>query len=102
MSPSYAEVEDRLRRSYCAFVADIPDHPLASWSAFTMTSDKPSRHRHRVIGVAASVVLIVVATISWASPSAGAHYHGAEVLRTGSPGISKLYATDLCTCASSV
>ena len=84
MSPSYTEVEDRLTGSYCAFVADVPDHPLVSWSAFAMTSNTSSRHWHRIIGTAASIVLIAIATILWASPSAGARYHGAEGLNSRS------------------
>jgi hypothetical protein len=101
MSPSHTEVEDRLTRSYCAFVADVPDHPLVSWSTFTMTSNTPNRHWRRVIGTAASIVLIAVATILWASPSAGARYHGAEGLNSRSPGITQLQRTRPCVCASS-
>jgi hypothetical protein len=102
MSPSYTEVEDKLTRSYRGFVADVPDHPLVSWSAFTVTSNTPNRHWRRIIGTAASIVLIALATILWASPSAGARYHGAEALKAGSPGITALHRAHPCTCASPV
>ena len=100
MSPSYTEVEDRLTRSYGAFVADVPEHPPVSWSGFPATAEGLSRHWHRIVGIAASVVLIVLATTLWASPSAGARYHGAEVLRVGPPGIAQLQRPHLCPCSS--
>jgi hypothetical protein len=101
MSPSHTEVEDRLTRSYRAFVADVPDRPLVPWSTFAMTSNTPNRHWRRIIGTAASIVLIALATILWASPSAGARYHGAEGLNSRSPGITELQRAHPCMCASS-
>jgi hypothetical protein len=90
MRPSYTEVEGRLARSFDAFVADIPDHPPVAWSTFSAAPARRNHHRQRILGIAASVVLIFLATVSWASPSAGARYHGAVVLRATTPGISRL------------
>jgi hypothetical protein len=101
MSPSYAEVEDRLAQSYRAFVADIPEQPPVSWSAFSAAPKGLGHHWHRIVGIAASVVLVVLATTLWASPSAGARYHGAEVLRVGTPRIAQLHA-HTCRCSSTL
>jgi hypothetical protein len=100
MSPSYAEVEDRLAGSYRAFVGDVPEHPPVPWSATAVTPVGPSRHLHRLVGIAASIVLIVLATTLWASPSAGARYHPAEVLRVVPPSSSHVHGRPLCLCAT--
>jgi hypothetical protein len=102
MSPGHAEVEESLTRSYRAFVADVPDDPPVAWSSFATTADGRTRHSHRIMGIAASVVLIVLATILWASPSAGAHYHGAEVVKVEPPGIAQLHGSQLCPCVAAV
>jgi hypothetical protein len=102
MSPSYAEVEDRLARSYQAFVAEVPEDPPVSWSAYRATPERLRRQWHHIVGVAASIVLILLATALWASPSAGARYHGAEELRVRSPGIAQLQRTHLCPCSSTL
>ena len=84
MSHSVAEVEGKLKRSLAAFVSDVPDHPPVAWSAFVSAPRAPRHHWRRLAGVAASIVLITLATISWASPSAGERYHGRDALR-GAP-----------------
>ncbi len=102
MSPSYAEVENRLARSYRALVAEVPDTPPVSWSTYASTPVGLRRHWHHIVGIAASIVLIVLATALWASPSAGARYRGAEDLRGGSPSIAQLQKPHLCPCSSTL
>ena len=102
MSPSYAEVENRLADSYRGFVAGVPEHPPVPWSTYATTAEAPSHHWHRIVGIAASIVLIVLATTLWASPSAGARYRGAEVLRAGTPGIVQLQRSHSCPCSSTL
>lgn len=102
MSPSYEEVEERLSRSYGAFVGDIPEHPPVSWSVYAASPGGMKRHWHRVVGVAASIVLIVLATALWASPSAGARYRGAEDAQGRPPGVAQLQRTHICPCSSTL
>jgi hypothetical protein len=101
MSPRYAEVEDRLTTSYRAFVTDVPEHPPVPWSAYAATPEGLSHHWHRIVGIAASIVLIVLASTLWASPSAGARYHGA-VLRVGTPAITQVQRSHACPCSSTL
>jgi hypothetical protein len=91
MRPSHTEVEERLKNSFRAFASDVPDHPPVPWSTFATTSVTPSRHWHRIIGVAASIILIVLATVLWASPSAGLRYHRGEALRVGPQAIAQIH-----------
>ena len=102
MSPSYTEVEDKLARSYRALVDDIPDQPPVPWSNFSTTPGAIGRHRQRIVGIAASVVLIVLATVLWSAPSAGARYHGAEVVRVRCPEVAQLHRTHLGPCVSAL
>ena len=101
MSPSHAEVEDRLTEAYRAFVTDVPEHPPVSWSAYAATREGLSHHWHRIVGIAASIVLIVLATTLWATPSAGARYHG-SVPRVGTPAIAQLQRSHTCPCSSTL
>ena len=100
MSPSYAEVEERLARSYRAFVAEVPEHPSVSWSVYAATPKGLRRQWHHIVGIAASVVLILLATALWASPSAGARYHGVEGVReSGLQAIAQLQRSHPCECS---
>jgi hypothetical protein len=76
------DVERRLTRAFHAFVEDVPNYPPSSWSVVSTTSTHPRQHWHRVISVAASLVLIALALALWAAPSGGLGYHGGEALRT--------------------
>lgn len=82
MSDSVVDIEALLTRSLYALAAEVPDRPPVRWSAFVSAPSAP-RHRWRTaVAVAASVVLIALGTVLWASPSAGARDHGRESLRT--------------------
>jgi hypothetical protein len=102
MSPSYAEVESRLIDSYRGLVADVPEYPPVPWSAYVATREGRSHHWHRIVAIAASIVLIVLVTTMWAAPSAGARYHGAEVLRVGAPGLPQNHGSHSCRCSSTL
>lgn len=78
MSLSQNDVEERLTLALHGFAETVPDHPPVPWSVFLKASSGPKHHVARAIGAAASVVLIALATILWAAPSAGARYHGGE------------------------
>jgi hypothetical protein len=80
MSHPYADVEERLKHSFHALASEVPDQPPAPWSTFASPST-PSHHRRALVGVAASIVLVALAVVLWASPSAGARYHGRDALR---------------------
>lgn len=79
------EVEERLTIALHGFAETVPDDPPVPWSAFVKTPRGPRHHVARLIGAAASVVLIAVATILWAAPSAGARYHAGEAQQTQRP-----------------
>jgi hypothetical protein len=81
------DIEERLTSSLYALAAEVPDRPPIRWSAFVATPAAP-RHRWRTaLAVAASMVLIALGTVLWASPSAGARDHGRESLRTAPFGL---------------
>lgn len=81
MSHSSSDVEERLKHSFRIFVSEIPDQPPTPWSTFVSPATTSSHYWRTLVGVAASVVLIGLAMLLWASPSAGARYHGPNVLR---------------------
>lgn len=83
MSLSGNDVEERLTFALHMFAETVPDDPPVPWSEFSKTSSGPRHHLARVIGVAASVVLIALATILWAAPSAGTRYQGSEAQHMG-------------------
>jgi hypothetical protein len=78
MRPSAHEVEERLSESLHGFVGGVPDRPPVPWStahagaASQLTHPLP--HRYAALEAAASVVIVAIATLFWASPSAGARY----------------------------
>jgi hypothetical protein len=83
MSLTQGQVEERLIHAFHEFAEVVPEHPPAPWSTVLAASRGPRRHVSHLIGVAASVVLIALATIVWAAPSAGARYHGGQAIRMG-------------------
>lgn len=83
MSLTQGQVEERLIHAFHEFAETVPASPPVPWSTALTASRAPRRHLSHLIGVAASVVLIAVATIVWAAPSAGARYHGGEAIRAG-------------------
>jgi hypothetical protein len=82
MNTNHRDVERRLTHALHTFVQDIPDYPPTSWSAVSTTSTHARQYWHRVISVAASLLLIALALALWAAPSGGLGYHGGEALRT--------------------
>lgn len=92
MNRSVADVEERLRHSLHSFVSEVPDHPPAPWLSFVAATPR-TRHRwHGLVGVAASIVLIALATILWSTPSAGDGPHGRDAVGTA---FVSLVRTDL-------
>jgi hypothetical protein len=82
VSYSYADIEDRLKHSFQVFVSDVPDQPPVPWSTPVSTPSPSIHHWRNLVGVAASIVVIALALLLWASPSAGARYQGHDVFRS--------------------
>lgn len=78
MNQSIAEVEERLRDSFHSFVSEVPDYPPAPWPSFVVTTTKVRHRLHGLVGAAASIVLIALATLLWSTPSAGDGPHGRD------------------------
>jgi hypothetical protein len=81
VSHSFSDVEERLKHSFHIFVSEVPDQPSTPWSTLASPPTTSSHYWRSLVGVAASVVLIALAMLLWASPSAGARYHGPNALR---------------------
>jgi hypothetical protein len=81
VSHSSSDVEERLKHSFGVFVSEVPDQPSIPWLTFVSPTTTSSHQWRTLVGVAASVVLIALAMVIWASPSAGARYHGPNALR---------------------
>jgi hypothetical protein len=81
VSHSPSDVEERMKHSFHVFVSEVPDHPPAPWSTYISSPNPSSHHWRTLVGVAASIVLIALAMFLWASPSAGARYHGRDAIR---------------------
>jgi hypothetical protein len=80
MSHSVADVEDRLRHSLCAFVSGVPEHPPVAWPTYVAATKRTRYRLHALVGVAASIVLIALATVLWSTPSAGDRPHGGDAV----------------------
>lgn len=78
MNHSVADVEERLRHSLHSLVSELPDHPPAPWPSFVAATTRTRHRLHGLVGVAASIVLIALATILWSTPSAGDGPHGRD------------------------
>ena len=84
MNHSVADVEERLRHSLRSFVSEVPDHSPVPWPSFVAATTR-TRHRLRgLVGVAASIVLVALATLLWSTPSAGDGAHGRDAVGTTS------------------
>jgi hypothetical protein len=78
VSSQETEIEERLSRSLHIYASGIPDHPPTPWASAQgdagCARSRAHHHLYGALGLAASVVLVVIATLLWASPSAGARY----------------------------
>lgn len=87
MTVSHGEMEERLIHALYVFAEAVPDSPPEPWSTTWISppTSAPASRRHFMpfVGVAASVVLIALASILWADPSAGAGYHGSGISPVG-------------------
>jgi hypothetical protein len=78
MSSSDVEIEERLSRSLRAWAGHLPEEPPVPWRSVHASAVRSkrtaTRHRYGTLGLAASIVVVAVTTLLWASPSAGARY----------------------------
>jgi hypothetical protein len=81
MSLSERQVEERVTCALHDFTEVIPDVPPTPWSSVERASFAPRRHTARLLEIAASVIVVALATIVWADPSAGARFHGGVAVR---------------------